>query len=129
MHQAMEHNSELWDELVGIALDSVAEGSLPAEAVLPGVRALDLWSNGVFASMLFWVEDEAAEGARGQPELGAITVMRADGPWHALGSAIATEKPWGEFLANVPSGLARCGGGASGTRDRRDMTWHTVCLT
>jgi hypothetical protein len=129
MHRAMEHNSELWNQLVGIVLDSVAEGSLPAEAVLPGVRALDLWSNGVFASMLFWVEEEAAQDARGQPELGAITVMRADGPWHALGSAIATEKPWGEFLANVPSGLARWGGGATGSRDRRDMTWHKVCLT
>lgn len=39
MHWAMEHNSELWNELLGIALDSVAEGRLPPEAVLPGVRA------------------------------------------------------------------------------------------
>ena len=30
MHLAMKHNRELWNEpLLGIALDSVAEGSLP----------------------------------------------------------------------------------------------------
>src|SRR5579871_2754101 len=129
MHQAMEHNSELWDELVAIALDSVAEGSLPPEAVLPGVRALDLWSDGVFGSMLFWVDAEAAGNARGQPELGEITVTRADGPWRAMGSAIATEKPWGDFLASAAAGLTRCGGSTSGSRDRRDMTCHKVCLT
>ncbi len=130
MHWAMEHNRELWNELLGIALDSVAEDRLPPEAVLPGVRALDLWSDGVFGSMLFWVDAEAARNARGQPELGDIIVTRADGPWRAMGSAIATEKPWGDFLASVASGLTRCGGSMSGSRDRRDMTtWHKVCLT
>src|SRR5947209_19985905 len=98
MHWEMEHNRELWNELLGIALDSVAEGRLPPEAVLPGVRALDLWSNGVFGSMLFWVAAEAAQNARGQPELGDITVTRADGPWRAMRSHIATATPWGDFL-------------------------------
>jgi hypothetical protein len=130
MHWAMEHNRELWNELLGIALDSVAEGRLPPEAVLPGVRALDLWSDGVFGSMLFWVDAEAAQNARGQPELGDITVTRADGPWRVMGSATATEKPWGDFLASVSSGLTRCGGSGSGSRDRRGMTtWHKVCVT
>lgn len=130
MHTAMEHNRELWNELVGIALDSVAESRLPPEAVLSGVRALDLWSNGVFGSVLFWVDAEAAQNAGGQPELGDITLTRADGPWRAIGSATTTEKPWSDFLAGVSSGLARCGGSNSGSRDRRDMTtWHKVCLT
>ncbi|MFL5863241.1 MAG: hypothetical protein ACJ780_21120, partial [Solirubrobacteraceae bacterium] len=127
----MKHNRELWNELLlGIALDSVAEGSLPPAAVLPGVRALDLWSDGVFGSMLFWVDAEAPQNTRGEPELGGITVTRADGPWRPMGSAIATEKPWGDFLASVPPGLARCGGSMSGSRDQRDMTtWHKVCVT
>ncbi len=128
MHWAMEHNRELWNELLGIALDSVAEGRLPPEAVLPGVRALDLWSDGVFGSMLFWVDAEAAQNARGQPELGDIIVTRANGPWRVMGSAIATEKPWGDFLASVASGLTRCGGSMSGSRDRRDMTTGTRCV-
>jgi hypothetical protein len=130
MHWAMEQNGEIWNELLGIALDSVAEGRLPPEAVLPGVRALDLWSDGVFGSMLFWVDAEAAQNGRGEPELGDITVTRADGPWRAMGSHIATEKPWGDFLASVASGLSHCGGGTFGSRDRRDRTtWHKVCLT
>jgi len=126
----MGHNHELWNELHGIVVDSVAEGLLPPEDVRPGVRALDLWSDGVFASMLFWVDPEAAQNAGGQPELGDISFTRADGPWRSMGSAIATEKPWGDFLASVPVGLARCGGSTSGSRDRRDgRTWHKVCLT
>src|ERR1700685_4110783 len=110
----MEHNRELWNELLGIALHSITEGRLPLEAVPPGVRALDLWSDGVFGSMLFWVDAEAAQNSRGQPELGDITVTRADGPWRAMGSATATETPWGDFLASVTSGLTRCGGSTSG---------------
>ena len=127
----MENNRELWNErLLRITLDSVADGRLPPEAVLPGVRALDLWSDGVFGSMLFWVDAEAAQNARRQPELGDITVTRADGPWRAMGSAIATEQPWADFLASVSSGLTRCGGSMSGSRDRRHITtWHKVCLT
>ena len=78
----------------------------------------------------FWVDAEAAQNARGQPELGDVIVTRADAPWRAMGSAVATEQPWGDFLASVASGLTRCGGSMSGSRDRRDMTtWHKVCLT
>ena len=130
MHRRMEHNRELWSELLGIALDSVAEGRLPPEAVLPGIRALDLWSDGVFGSMLFWVDAEAAKNASGQAELGETTVTRADGPWRAMGSSTTTERPWGDFLASVSSGLTRCGGTTSGSRDRRDRAaCHKVCLT
>ena len=89
----MEHNGELWNELIGISLDSVAEGRLPPEAVLPGVRTLDLWSDGVFGSMLFWVDAEVAQNDHGEPELGATTVTCADGPWRAMGAATATERP------------------------------------
>jgi hypothetical protein len=126
----MEQHRELWHELVGVSLDSVAGGRLPPEAVLPGVRALDLWSDGVFGSMLFWVDGEAAQNDRGEPELGATAVTCADGPWRAMGAATATEKPWGDFLAGVSPGLTRCGASTSGSRDRRDRTtWHKVCLT
>jgi hypothetical protein len=123
----MEPNREIWNELIGVSLDWVAEGRLPPEAVLPGVRALDLWSDGVFGSMLFWVDAEAAPNALGEPELGATAVTCADGPWRAMGAATATKKPWGEFLAGVSPGLTRCGWGGSGSRDRRDRTtWHKV---
>jgi hypothetical protein len=126
----MERNRDLWKELSRIALDSVAEGRLPAEAVLPGVRALDLWSDGLFGSVLFWVDADATQNVRGESELCGMTVTRADGPWHPLGAGITTEKPWGDFLASVSPGLTRCGGSTSGSRDQRDMTtWHKVCLT
>jgi hypothetical protein len=126
----MEHNHELWNELVGIALDSVAEGRLPPEAVLPGVRALDVWSDEVAGSMLFWVEAEAAQNAAGQPELGDVAVTRDGGRWQAAGSASSTEKPWEDFLAGVAPGLIRCGGSAFGRRGRQDReTWHKVCVT
>jgi hypothetical protein len=127
----MEHNRDLWNELLGITLDSVAEGHLPPEAVLPGVRALDLWSNGVFGSMLFWVDAEAAQNDLPQPELlGETAITCADGPWRAIGAATATEKPWGDFLTSISPGLTRCGGSTSGSRDRRDRTTlHKVCLT
>jgi hypothetical protein len=125
----VEHNRDLRSELLGITLDSVAEGRLPPEAVLPGVRALDLWSDGVFGSLLFWIDAEAAQNERGRPELGNLTCTRADGPWRAMGGATATQKPWREFLASISPGLTRCGGSTSGSRDRRDMTtWHKVCL-
>jgi hypothetical protein len=131
MRQAMEPNHELWNELVEIALDSVAEGRLPPETVLPGVRALDLWSDNVAGSMLFWVDAKAAQNTTGQPELGDVAVTRADGRWQAAGSASSTEKPWEDFLAGVAPGLTRCGGSTFGSRDRQDMggAWHKVCLT
>jgi hypothetical protein len=127
----MEHHHELWSELLEITLGSAAEGRLPPETVLPpGVRALDLWADGVFGSMLFWVDGDAARNGRGQAELGAVTFTCVDGPWRAMGAATATEKPWSDFLAGVSPGLTRCGGSASGSRDRRDRTaWHKVCLT
>ena len=131
MHRTMENDHDLWNEvLIGIAVDSVAEGCLPPETVLPGVRALDLWSGGVFGSMLFWVDADAPQNSRGQPELGSVTVTCADGPWRPMGSAIAGEKPWSDFLASVAPGLTQCGGGMSGSRDPQDRSaWHKVCLT
>lgn len=127
----MDHNSEIWNELQQVALESIPEGELPPEAVLPGVQVLDIWSDGVFGAMLFWVDAETAQNASGQPELGDITVTRADGEWRPTGSAIitATEKSRNEFLANVPSGLTRCGGSTSGSRERDGTTWRKVCLT
>ena len=126
----MEHNHELGNELRRIAIETIADGGLPPEAVLPGVRALDIWSDGVSGSMLFWVDAEAAQNARRQPELGGITVTRANGSWRLMGSATATEEPWGDFLASVSPGLTRCGGSMSGSHDHGDMkTWHKVCLT
>ena len=126
----MGHNRELWERLDAITLDSVAEGRLPAEAVLSGVRALDLWSEGAFGSMLFWVDAGATENASGEPALVGITATRAGGSWRVMGSAATTQEPWDEFLRTVPVGLTRCGGGSSGSRDRQDMaTWHKVCVT
>jgi hypothetical protein len=130
MHGAMGHNHELWNELGGIAVDSVAEDRLPLEAVQPGVRALDLSSDGVFGAMLSGRTRKQPTTAADNPELGEITVTRADGPWQLMGCATATEQPWGDFLASVAPGLARCGGSTSGSRDRRGYDrWHKVCLT
>lgn len=131
MHLTMENNGELSDELLELVLGSVVRGHLPHEAALPGVRALDLWSDGVFGAMLFWVDAEAVKDASGQPELRDVTVTCADGPWRLMASVgITAEEPWNEFLMGVSPGLARCGGSTSGSRDRRDRTtWHKVCLT
>lgn len=120
----MEHNREIWNELLEVALASIPEGHLPPETVLPGVQALDIWSDGVFGAMLFWVDADAAQNTSGQPELGDITVTCADGTWRSMGSASATEKSKDEFLANVPPGLTRCGGSRSA--GKVCLTWATA---
>jgi hypothetical protein len=69
---------EITDALTGVALESAAAGSLPAEAVLPGVRALDLWSEGPNAAILFWVDRGTDGNALREPELHDVIVTRGD---------------------------------------------------
>ncbi len=116
------------NELGRIAVDVIAEGRLPPEAVRPGVKALDVWSEGVFGAVLFWVDTHAAQNTLRAPQLGATIVSCADGPWRSLGSGMATEKPWEVLLASVPAGLTRYDAVTSGVRDRRGAS-RKVCLT
>ena len=56
MRSTMDFDLGLLEALNRVAVESVAAGRLPAEAVLPGVRALDLWSEGPNGAMLLWVD-------------------------------------------------------------------------
>src|SRR5258708_6025851 len=126
----MDHDSELTEALTEIALASVTEGRLPAERVLPGVRALDLWSEGPFGAMLFWVDRDAAGVARPEPELREVAVTRIGGPWRSIGSGTSTVEPWEDFQAAIPPGLASFGGSSAAFRDVEDLvSWHSVRIT
>jgi hypothetical protein len=130
MDWPMEFNRDLAEALNRIALDSVADGRLPAGALIPGVRVLDLWSEGPNGAMLFWVSGETARNAVGKPELHDVIVTQFDGTWRPLGSASSTADPWDDLLAAVSPGLTRFGGSSAGTRDRHDeRAWRSVRLT
>jgi hypothetical protein len=73
-HSTMDFDLGLLEALNRVAVESVAAGRLPAEAVLPGVRALDLWSEGPNGAMLLWVE-QGAHGL-GEPELHDVIATR-----------------------------------------------------
>jgi hypothetical protein len=123
-------DDELRRALCAVALESVAEGRLSEDTVLPGVRALDLWLEEPNGAMLFWIDRDAIETPLKEPELQHVIVTRVAGPWQVIGTAILTVEPWEEFRANVPPGLTRFMGGSAGFRDREDLvSWHSVRLT
>ena len=110
----MDFDLGLLEALNRVAVESVAAGRLPAEAVLPGVRALDLWSEGPNGALLLWV-DRGAHGL-GEPELHDVIVTRVDGMWRLMGGASATMEPWDDLLASFPPGLHRVGGSSASQR-------------
>lgn len=114
----MDVDHELMEALNKVALESVAAARLPAEAVLPGVRALDLWCEGPNGAMLFWVEAEADLYGRGEPVLHNVIVTRVDGGWLLTGAGSSTMEPWGRLLARFPPGLHRVGGSSASQRPR-----------
>jgi hypothetical protein len=114
MHWTMDFDLGLLEALNRVAVESVAAGRLPAEAVLPGVRALDLWCEGPNGAMLLWV-DRGAHGL-GEPELHDVIVTCVDGTWRLMGGASSTMEPWDELLASFPPGLHRVGGGSASQR-------------
>jgi hypothetical protein len=64
MHWTTGFDLELLEALNRVAVESVAAGRLPAEAVLPGLRARDLWSEGPNGAMLLWVDRGPGEAPR-----------------------------------------------------------------
>jgi hypothetical protein len=114
MHSTMDFDLGLLEALNRVAVESVIAGRLPAEAVLPGVRALDLWSEGPNGAMLLWVE-RGAHGL-GEPELHDVIVTRVDGTWRLMGGASSTMEPWEDLLDRFPPGLHRVGGSSASQR-------------
>ena len=110
----MDFDLGLLEALNRVAVESVIAGCLPAEAVLPGVRALDLWSEGPNGAMLLWVE-RGAHGL-GEPELHDVIVTRVDGTWRLMGGASSTMEPWDDLLDRFPPGLHRVGGSSASQR-------------
>lgn len=111
----MNLNRELLEAINRVASESLAAGRLPAEDVLPGVRALDFWSEEPNGAMLFWADREADLCGLGQPVLHDVFVEHVDGTWRASSGASATTEPWEELLASFSAGLDRHSGSSQGS--------------
>jgi len=81
-------NHKVHQQLAEYALDALAADLLPSSADPPtGVRALDLWSNGRYGGVLFWVEGWLDLWSFGEPALHVAHAKRfPDGAWRWTGA-------------------------------------------
>ncbi len=93
----MGFDLEFLEALNRVTVESVAAGRLPAEAVLPGLRALDLWAEGPNGAMLFGSTGECMASA--SPD-STTSSKRVDGTWRLMGGASSTMEPWDDLLAS-----------------------------
>jgi len=88
-------------------------GVLPAPGSPAGVRALDLWSNGRYGSVLFWVDRKLELSSFDHAVLLHHNARRPqEGRWRSTGSGglgMDTYEPE-QILADQPPGLHRLGG-------------------
>lgn len=119
--------NELPATLEAITVRSVESGRLPPEFVRPGIRVLDLWTEGSSGAMLFWIGIGTDGPDEDQPALQHVIAKKIHGSWKAIGHAISTVEPWDDFQAARAPGLVRFGGGSASQRDREDrVTWHSA---
>ncbi len=119
--------NEILATLEAITVRSVESGRLPPEFVRPGIRALDLWTEGSSGAMLFWIDNRGDGPDEDQPALHHVIAKKIRGSWKAIGHAISTVEPWDDFQAARAPGLVRFGGGSASQRDREDrVTWHSA---
>ena len=94
------------------ALESLEAGAL-LDGGSPGVRPLDLWSNGRYGSVLFWVDRELDISDYGHALLVHHNAKRLeDGTWRSTGSGGMGSDERERILAGLSSGLHRLGGGS-----------------
>ena len=85
----------------GVVVEAIAAESRPAVDQVPGVRALDLWTDGRNGAVLFWVAGEADLDGSGEPVLYEVYAERVDGGWRPTTWASATSEPMDELLAGA----------------------------
>ncbi len=106
-------NFELRHAIGRIALGSLDAGTLLAADLPDGVRTLDLWSNGRYGSVLFWVDRELDISSFGTAVLIHHNANRLqDGEWRSTGSGSMGSYEPEQIFADLPSGLQRLGGGS-----------------
>jgi hypothetical protein len=97
--------------LACLGAGSLSDGSLPGFPV--GVRPLDLWSNGQYGSVLFWVDGGVDVSLFDGPLLVHHYAKRVgSGAWSSTGGGgMGIETP-GELTGSLSPGLNRLGGGS-----------------
>lgn len=94
-------------------LKSLATAALLDAGSATGVAPLDLWSNGRYGSVLFWVDRDLDISGFGHAMLIHHNAKRLqDGNWRSTGSGgMASDEPE-RIRAGLPSGLHRLGAGS-----------------
>lgn len=108
-------NRELRHGIGRFALQLLDAGALSAAGLPAGVRALDLWSNGRYGSVLFWVDRELDISSFGHAVLLHHNAKRLqDGEWCSTSSGgMGVYEPELErILVGKPRGLLKLGGGS-----------------
>ena len=102
-----------------LATELVAASRLPDEDEIAGVRALDVWVDGLNAGVLFWASADVDLHGKQEPELFAVRAQLTDGAWRARGGGGVGSVPLDQLGAGLPPGLHRLGGSAG----RVSLTW------
>lgn len=112
-------NHELESAIGRIALGCLGAGGLRASGLPTGVRGLDLWTDGRYGSVLFWVDRELDISGFGHTMLLNHNAKLQDGEWHSTGSGgMASDEPE-QILCDLGPGLHKLG---SGTQDPMRVT-------
>jgi hypothetical protein len=95
------------------ALKSLEAGACLDAGSPAGVRALDLWSNGRYGSVLFWVDRELDISGFGHAMLIHHNAKRLkDGNWRSTGSGGMGSHEPDRMLTGLSTGLHRLGVGS-----------------
>jgi len=95
------------------AVRSLEAGALLDTGSPAGVKPLDLWSNGRYGSVLFWVDRELDISDFGHAMLIHHNAKRLrDGNWRSTGSGGMGSSEPEEIVAELSSGLHRLGVGS-----------------
>lgn len=104
---------ELRHAIGRIALECLDAETLLAASLPAGVRALDLWTNGCYGSVLFWVDRELDISDFGHAMLIHHNAKRLHGEeWRSTGSGGMGSHEPEQILADLPSGLHKLGAGS-----------------
>lgn len=105
-------NYRLHRQIDDIALQALAGQTLPTGDLPRGINALDLWSDGHYGAMLFWIDgDLNLWDSFGHAMLHQVDADRlADGSWVVQGGGGACVEERNELLAGRSTGIYRLGG-------------------
>ncbi|MBV9165996.1 MAG: hypothetical protein JO342_07570 [Solirubrobacterales bacterium] len=107
---------ELTRAMHRFALESLRGGASASSELPTGVRALDLWSDGDYGSVLFWIDRDHDPWDWGQATLEHVDAKRSKrGSWRITGGGGAGSDEPAEILAGCSSGLHKLAGGSDGS--------------